>query len=102
LFVPVPAGTAAEQSVVARKASLPSSAGTAPGELLCLALATCYCNDVYREASRRGLAIRGVEVGVAAEFGGRGEPARRLADAEANPGEGRAWAEVKARLLNSA
>jgi uncharacterized OsmC-like protein len=48
------------------------------GELLCLALAICYCNDVYREAARRGVAIRGVEVEVAAEFGGRGEPARRI------------------------
>jgi hypothetical protein len=25
------------------------------GELLCLALATCYCNDVYREAKKRGI-----------------------------------------------
>jgi len=25
------------------------------GELLFLALATCYCNDVYREAAKRGL-----------------------------------------------
>jgi uncharacterized OsmC-like protein len=48
------------------------------GELLCLALATCYCNDVYREAARRGIAVRGVEVEVQAEFGGRGEPARRI------------------------
>lgn len=48
------------------------------GELLCAALATCYCNDVFREAARRGLALRAVEVEVAAEFGGRGEPARRI------------------------
>ena len=48
------------------------------GELLCLALATCYCNDLYREAARRGLALEGVEVEVVAEFGGPGEPARRI------------------------
>lgn len=48
------------------------------GELLCAALATCYCNDVYREAARRGLTIRRVEVEVSAEFGGRGEPARQI------------------------
>jgi organic hydroperoxide reductase OsmC/OhrA len=48
------------------------------GELLCAALATCYCNDVYREAARRQIAISRVEVSVAAEFGGRGEPARRI------------------------
>jgi len=48
------------------------------GELLCLALATCYCNDLYREAAQRGLRLKGVEVEVVAEFGGTGEPARRI------------------------
>ncbi|GLC24643.1 OsmC family protein [Roseisolibacter agri] len=48
------------------------------GELLCAALATCYCNDVYREAARRGVIVAQVEVAVEAEFGGRGEPARRI------------------------
>ena len=48
------------------------------GELLCLALATCYCNDLYREATRRGLTIHGVEVDVVSEFGAAGEPARRI------------------------
>jgi organic hydroperoxide reductase OsmC/OhrA len=28
--------------------------GTNGGELLFLALATCYCNDIYREAAKRG------------------------------------------------
>ena len=62
------------------------------GELLCLALATCYCNDVYREAARAGIAVRAVEVEVASEFGGPGEPARRITysarvDADAPPDE---------------
>ncbi len=48
------------------------------GELLCAALATCYCNDVYREAARRGVSVLAVSVEVEAEFGGRGEPARRV------------------------
>ena len=48
------------------------------GELLCLALATCYCNDVYREAARRGIDVKAVVVDVDAEFGGRGEAARRI------------------------
>jgi organic hydroperoxide reductase OsmC/OhrA len=48
------------------------------GELLCLALATCYCNDLYREAAQRGLRLDGVEVEAVAEFGGPGEPARRI------------------------
>ncbi len=25
------------------------------GELLFLALATCYCNDIYREATKKGI-----------------------------------------------
>lgn len=38
------------------------------GEMLFLALATCYINDVYREAARRGVAVRRVEVEVRGEF----------------------------------
>ncbi len=45
------------------------------GELLFLALATCYCNDVYREAARAGVRVDGVEVTVEGGFGGPGEPA---------------------------
>ena len=30
------------------------------GELLFLALATCYCNDLYREAAKRGLNVQRV------------------------------------------
>lgn len=48
------------------------------GELLFLALATCYCNDIYREAAKRGLKVEGVEVEVAGEFGADGEPARNV------------------------
>jgi organic hydroperoxide reductase OsmC/OhrA len=42
------------------------------GELLMLALATCYCNDLYREAARLGIAIDGVEVEASAQFPGIG------------------------------
>jgi organic hydroperoxide reductase OsmC/OhrA len=48
------------------------------GELLLLALATCYCNDLYREAARLNVAIDGVEVQVAAEFPGVGLAARDI------------------------
>jgi organic hydroperoxide reductase OsmC/OhrA len=48
------------------------------GELLFLALATCYCNDIYREAAKRGLEVEHVEVEVAGEFGAEGEPARNV------------------------
>ncbi|MEJ2666593.1 MAG: OsmC family protein [Deinococcales bacterium] len=45
------------------------------GELLFLALATCYCNDLYREAKRREMELTQVVVTVQGEFGGPGEPA---------------------------
>ena len=48
------------------------------GELLFLALATCYCNDIYREAAKRGIPIERVEVEVDGEFGAEGEPARNV------------------------
>ena len=38
------------------------------GEFLMLALATCYCNDLFREAARLGLALDRVEVEATAEF----------------------------------
>jgi len=45
------------------------------GELLMLALATCYCNDLYREAARLGITISGCEVVASAQFEGVGMPA---------------------------
>jgi uncharacterized OsmC-like protein len=45
------------------------------GELLFLALATCFCNDIYREASKRKMNLHAVEVFVSGEFGVEGEPA---------------------------
>lgn len=37
-----------------------------------LALATCYCNDLYREAQRLGIQIEAAEVEATAEFPGIG------------------------------
>jgi organic hydroperoxide reductase OsmC/OhrA len=48
------------------------------GELLFLALATCYCNDIYREAGKRGLSVSSVEVVVEGDFGADGEPAKNV------------------------
>jgi organic hydroperoxide reductase OsmC/OhrA len=42
------------------------------GEFLMLALATCYCNDLYREAERLGIAIEAVQVQATADFPGIG------------------------------
>ncbi|MGE5179256.1 MAG: OsmC family protein [Bacteroidota bacterium] len=44
------------------------------GELLVLALATCYMNDVYREAARRGITVRHVHVAARGEFPVEGAP----------------------------
>ena len=48
------------------------------GELLFLALATCYCNDIYREAAKRGISVEQVEVEVSGDFGAEGESARNV------------------------
>lgn len=61
-----------EQSIaVPAKASGRGSAVNG-GELLVLALATCYCNDLYREAARLGVALDSVEVKASAQFAGVG------------------------------
>lgn len=44
------------------------------GELLLLALATCFCNDIYREANKRNITVSSVEVICTGEFGAEGEP----------------------------
>ena len=44
------------------------------GELLALSLAVCFCNDIYREATKRNLMITKVEVEVSCDFGGEGDP----------------------------
>ncbi|MCB0647385.1 MAG: OsmC family protein [Saprospiraceae bacterium] len=47
-------------------------------ELLFLALATCYCNDIYREAKKRNINIRNVKVDVSGQFGGEGETGKNI------------------------
>ncbi len=42
------------------------------GELLCVALATCFCNDIYREASKKAIKITRVFVEATAEFSAEG------------------------------
>jgi organic hydroperoxide reductase OsmC/OhrA len=58
----------------------PAGGGSAVngGELLMLALATCYCNDLYREAARLGLALQEVEVEASGNFEGVGLAASRV------------------------
>ena len=48
------------------------------GELLFLALATCYCNDLYREAAKRNIKVERVEVNVEGDFDAEGKPAKNV------------------------
>lgn len=48
------------------------------GELLFLALASCYCNDIYREAAKRKIKVERVEVTVEGNFGVEGQPAKNV------------------------
>ena len=48
------------------------------GELLFLALATCYCNDIYREAAKRNIKVKSVEVEVDGAFEAEGRPASNI------------------------
>ena len=61
-------------------ASKPTGYGSSAngGELLFLALATCYVNDIYREAAKKGIKIERVEVEVAGEFDYEGAPAKNV------------------------
>ena len=69
-------GNSQSLEVTPRSSGFGSSANG--GELLCLALATCYCNDLYREAAKRSIEVINVEVQASAEFGAEGHPASRL------------------------
>ena len=63
---------ATEQALaVPPKSSAPGSA-VSGGELLMLALATCFCNDLHREAAALGLVLDAVEVEATADFPGVG------------------------------
>jgi uncharacterized OsmC-like protein len=64
------------QSVVIPAKTTGGGSNVNGGELLFAALATCFCNDLYREAARRQIAVQGVDVEVTGAFEGPGEPAR--------------------------
>ena len=48
------------------------------GEFLMLALATCFCNDIYREAARLAIEVIAVEVEATAQFEGVGLAATNI------------------------
>lgn len=62
-----------KQILIAPKSSgLGSSINGA--ELLLLSIATCFCNDIYREAAKRNISVFSIEVHVTGDFGAEGEP----------------------------
>jgi len=70
------AGEKQESIAIAPKPTGGSS--VSGGELLFLALATCYCNDIYREANKRGIKVDSVEVEVNGDFESEGQPASNV------------------------
>ncbi len=48
------------------------------GELLFLALATCFCNDIYREAAKRDIKVKTVEVEGEGDFEAERKPASNI------------------------
>ena len=69
-----------EKSTSISIAPRPSDFGSSVsgGELLLLALATCYCNDVYREAAKMNIEVTAVEVECSAEFPAEGAPGKDI------------------------
>ena len=60
------------QSLVVPSRSSGKGSAVNGGEFLMLALATCYCNDLYREAERLNVSVEGVVVEATADFPGIG------------------------------
>lgn len=66
------------QSITIAPKSVGRGSSINGGELLFAALATCFCNDLYREAAKRGIDVQNVNVEVTGTFGNPGEPARDI------------------------
>ena len=68
----------AQQSIPIALRSSGFGSSVSGGEALSLALATCYCNDIYREAEKRGIKVDSVEVEVDSDFESEGAPAKGI------------------------
>lgn len=66
------------QSIQIGPKSVGRSSSINGGELLFAALATCFCNDLYREAAKRNIAVQDVMAEATGTFGNPGEPARNI------------------------
>jgi len=71
---PTALGTAGPFTLVADRAASAGGGGLgfSGGQLLYLAVAACYSNDLYREAATRGIGLRRVAVTVDGDFPARG------------------------------
>lgn len=72
-----------ETNLASQSLSIPvkaSGSGSAVngGEMLFLAIGTCFCNDIYREAVRRNMRITAIDIVVTGNFGGEGVSARDI------------------------
>lgn len=67
-----------KQSIAIAPKSIGRGSSINGGELLFAALATCFCNDLYREVAKRGIDVQEVKVEVTGTFGNPGEPARDI------------------------
>ena len=67
-----------KQSIAIAPKSVGRGCSINGGELLFAALATCFCNDLYREAAKRGIDVQDVPVEVTGMFGNPGDPARDI------------------------
>lgn len=68
----------AAQSIDIRAKASGQGSAVNGGELLMLALATCYCNDLYREAAQLGISLERVEVEARADFDGVGVAGKNI------------------------
>ena len=70
------------------------------GELLLLSLATCFCNDIYREAAKKNIKVSGVDVVFTGEFGAEGEQGSNC-QYQANVISSAPAEDIKALILNT-
>ena len=79
-----PAGHAVTLKVGEKEQTLPiarkltGGSSVTGGELLFLALATCFCNDIFREGMKRGIQVESVEVEVDGDFEAERMPATNI------------------------
>jgi uncharacterized OsmC-like protein len=67
-----------KQSIAIARKSVGRGSSINGGELLFAALATCFCDDLYREAAKRGIDVQDIKVEVTGTFGNPGDPARDI------------------------